>query len=189
MDNVERLLEVAVGQDGNFDRTLIMGNGGCGKTWLAGKIGNVLGHQVIHLDDLHWEPGNYGIARDRALRDEDVQTAIEADHWIMEGVYGQIIQMALGRITTLIWLDLPEDECIANIRQRGIQGGGSQTRFQDLLQWVAEYRSRMNWNSFEGHKRLFDVFSGPKALLRSRAEIADYLDRISQFDQHNLSGS
>ncbi len=130
-----------------------MGNGGSGKTWLARKLGDVLGHQVIHLDDLHWEPGNYGIARDRALRDKDVQRAAEADRWIMEGVYGQLVHMAMGRATTLIWLDLPEDECMANIRRRGIQGNGSQTRFQDLLQWVAEYRIRKNnWNSFDAHK-------------------------------------
>ncbi|MEZ0167466.1 AAA family ATPase [Microvirga sp. TS319] len=164
-----------------------MGNGGCGKTWLARKLGDVFGHRVIHLDDLHWEPGNYGIVRDRTLRDKDVQIAREADYWIMEGVYGQLIQMALGRATTLIWLDLPEEECIANIRRRGIQGGGSQTRFQDLLQWVAEYGTRTNWNSFKGHKWLFDGFSGPKALLRNRAKIADYLDRISQFEQRRLS--
>jgi len=123
-----------------------MGNGGSGKTWLARRLGSVLGHQVIHLDDLHWEPGHYGIARDRSLRDRDVRIAAEAERWIMEGVYGQLVQMVLGRVTALIWLDLPEEECIANIRQRGIQGGGSQTRFQDLLQWVAGYRARTNWN-------------------------------------------
>jgi hypothetical protein len=74
--------------------------------------------------------------------------------------------MVLGRATTLIWLDLPEDECIANIRHRGGQGGGSQTRFQDLLQWVVEYRIRKNnWNSFDIHKKLYELFPGPKVLL------------------------
>jgi adenylate kinase family enzyme len=174
------LLEVSVEQRQDFDRTLIMGNGGCGKTWLACRLGDVLGHRVIHLDDLHWEPRNYGIARDRGLRDKDVHTAAEADRWIMEGVYGQLVHMVLGRATTLIWLDLPEDECISNIQQRGLQGGGSPTRFQDLLQWVAEYRIRKNnWNSFDAHNRLYELFAGPKALLRNRAEIAAYLDRIS----------
>jgi adenylate kinase family enzyme len=174
------LVVVPVEQPKDFDRTLIMGNGGCGKTWLARKLGDVLGHQVIHLDDLHWKPGDYGTARSRTLRDKDVQRAAEANRWIMEGVYGQLVHMVLGRATTLIWLDLPEDECIANIQHRGLQGGGSQTRFQDLLQWVAEYRIRKNnWNSFDAHKKLYQLFAGPKALLRNRAEIAAYLDRIS----------
>nr|WP_246729199.1 hypothetical protein [Rhizobium leguminosarum] len=73
-----------------FDRMLIMGNGGAGKTWLASRVGEQLHHPVVHLDDMHWEPGRYGIARDRALRDEMVKEAAEGDAWVMEGVYGQL---------------------------------------------------------------------------------------------------
>jgi adenylate kinase family enzyme len=163
-----------------FDRVLIMGNGGSGKTWLAGNLARILGPRVLHLDDIHWEPGHYGVARDRTLRDRLVMDAATDDRWIMEGVYGQLANMVLNRVTTLIWLDLPEEECLANVRQRGIQGGGSQTRFQDLLTWVAEYRSRKNnWNSFEAHQRLFDKYQGSKAHLTDRAGISAYLNALS----------
>ncbi|MGO7984911.1 AAA family ATPase [Rhizobium leguminosarum] len=163
-----------------FDRMLVMGNGGAGKTWLARRIGEELHHPVVHLDDMHWEPGRYGIARDRALRDEMVTTAAERDVWVMEGVYGQLANMALNRTTILVWIDLPEEECIANIKERGIQGGESQTQFDELLNWVAEYRSRTNnWNSFETHARLFSVFSRPKFLLSSREAVTDFAGRLS----------
>ncbi len=56
----------------------------------------------------------------------------------MEGVYGQLANMVLDRVNSLIWLDLPEEDCIANVQRRGIQGGGSETRVQALT-WVAEY--------------------------------------------------
>lgn len=163
-----------------FDRVLIMGNGGSGKTWLAGNLAHILGLEVIHLDDMHWEPGHYGVARDRALRDKLVMDAAAGDGWIMEGVYGQLANMVLGRVTALIWLDLPEVECLANVRQRGIQGGGSETHFQDLLNWVAEYRARTNnWNSFDAHQRLFDNFQGSKAHLTNRTAITVYLNSVS----------
>ncbi len=42
-----------------FDRTPIMGNGGTGKTWRARGLAERLQHPVVHLDDIHWEPG-YG---------------------------------------------------------------------------------------------------------------------------------
>ena len=155
-----------------FERVFIMGNGGTGKTWLAQRIGERLGHPIIHLDDIHWEPGGYGVARDRTLRDTMVKAAAETDRWVMEGVYGELANMALGRVTALIWIDLPEEQCIANIRERGIQGGGTETQFAGLLKWVAEYRIRANnWNSFDAHARLFSAFPGPKWLLSDREAV------------------
>jgi adenylate kinase family enzyme len=157
-------------------RVLIIGNGGCGKTWLAKRLGETLGLPVIHLDDMHWEPGHHGVPRDRALRDKGVQAAARADKWIMEGVYGQLANMVLNRVTTLLWIDLPEEECIANARQRGVQGEESEEQFQGLLAWIAEYRTRTkNWNSFEAHSRLFAAYSGPKSRLTSREQMSAYL--------------
>jgi adenylate kinase family enzyme len=163
-----------------FDRLLIMGNGGSGKTWLAGRLAHILGHRVIHLDDLHWEPGGYGIARDKAVRNKLVMEAAAAERWMMEGVYGQVVDIVLGRVTTLIWLDVPEEECLRNVRARGRQGGGSETAFRDLLTWVAGYRKRKNnWNSFEAHEKLFHAYDGPKARLTDRAEIAGYVKSVA----------
>ncbi|WP_159593610.1 AAA family ATPase [Chelativorans xinjiangense] len=156
-----------------------MGNGGCGKTWLARRLGNALVFPVVHLDDMHWELGRCGVARDRGLRDADVQAAAQADTWIMEGIYGQLVNVVSGRISALVWIDLPEEECIANIKQRGTQRGESQEQFQDLLNWVAEYRTRAkNWNSFEGHSKLFAGFPGRKWHLSSRNEIAAFVEHV-----------
>jgi len=161
-----------------FERVLIMGNGGSGKTWLARRIGEQLHHPIIHLDDIHWEPGRYGIARDRTLRDEMVTAAANDDRWIMEGVYGQLVNLVLNRATALIWIDLPEEACIANVKERGIQGGETQTQFDGLVTWVAGYRTRRNnWNSFEAHARLFSAFPLPKFLLSSRDAVTEFADR------------
>ncbi|MBX5186669.1 AAA family ATPase [Rhizobium sp. NZLR5] len=155
-----------------FERVFMMGNGGTGKTWLAHRIGERLRRPLIHLDDIHWEPCGYGIARDRTRRDTMVNAAAETDRWVMEGVYGELVNMALDRVTALIWIDLPDEVCIANIKERGIQGGGTQTQFVDLLKWVAEYRIRANnWNSFDAHARLFSAFPGPKWLLSDREAV------------------
>lgn len=164
--------------DGAFGRTLIMGNGGCGKTWLARRLGDAFSVPVIHLDEIHWEPGHRGIARDKALVDSDVAALAQSETWVMEGVYGWLVNIALDRVTSLVWIDLPEPECIANITQRGMQGGESEAQFQDLLRWVAAYRVRTkNWNSFEAHARLFAGHDGAKSRLTSRAQVLAYLKR------------
>ncbi|WP_210263570.1 hypothetical protein [Rhizobium sp. SEMIA 4085] len=98
----------------------------------------------------------------------------------MEGVYGQLVNMVLDRVTTLIWIDLPEEECVESFKERGIQGGETRTQFDDLLKWVAEYRIRTNnWNSFQVHGRLFAEFSGPKLLLSNRQAVTEFAETLT----------
>lgn len=95
----------------------------------------------------------------------------------MEGVYGQLAHIVLGRVTSLIWLDLPVEQCVANAAARGMQGGETEAQFHDLLKWIVEYKARpKNWNSFDTHLRQFNDYSGPKFRLTGRAEINAYLE-------------
>lgn len=163
----------------HLQRILIFGNGGTGKTWLAGKISGALHRPAIHLDDLRWLPGHYGIARDNQVVFNEVAEAGKADQWLIEGVYGWLANAVLQRTTSLIWIDLPEDECVANITARGIQGGGSEESFRELIDWVRNYRERENSStSYTSHKKLFDAFMGNKVLLNSRSEINEHLETI-----------
>lgn len=168
-------------KDRPHHRLLIIGNGGSGKTWLAQRLAASLRSPVVHLDDLHWQPGRYGVARDKVVRDRLVTEASSGESWIMEGVYGQLAAMVLDRVTTLVWLDLPEDECVANVRDRGIQGGGEEADFENLLKWVADYRLRKNnLNSFGYHQKLFNSYLGSKARLMSRDEIKAFALRFAE---------
>ena len=160
----------------DLGRTLIFGNSGSGKTWLARKLGGALQRPVVHLDDLRWEPGNYGIARDNQLVVNEVAELGQADWWLMEGVYGWLAKAVLHRATTLIWIDLPEEECVANVKARGIPGGGSEAAFKELITWISEYRFRNNSSCFAAHAQLFEAFAGGKIQLRSRSEISAFLE-------------
>jgi adenylate kinase family enzyme len=172
----------------DLHRILIFGNGGTGKTWLARKLGTLLERPVIHLDDLRWAPGYYGIARDNQLVANEVIDAAKADIWLMEGVYGWLANVVLNRATSLVWIDLPEDECIANVRTRGIQGGESQEAFEELIKWIGEYRLRNNSTCHAAHARLFGAFDGPKIILTNRAEIGSYLESLNHRIPGDITG-
>jgi adenylate kinase family enzyme len=159
----------------DLSRTLIIGNAGTGKTWLADRLANALQRPAIHLDDLRWQSGSYGVARDNRTVMDEVAAAGEADAWLMEGVYGWLAKVVLQRATTLVWIDLPESECIANVTARGIQGGGSEAAFAELLTWISKYRIRTNHSCFAAHTQLFDAFTGERFLLRSRAQMSAFL--------------
>ncbi|WCR21028.1 hypothetical protein JHW40_23025 (plasmid) [Paracoccus alcaliphilus] len=135
---------------------------------------------VIHMDDLRWQPGRYGVARDNQIVAREVAEAGNAEQWLMEGVYGWLARIVVPRATTMIWLDIPEEECIQNVRLRGIQGGGSEQAFEDLLEWVAGYRTRSNTSCFAAHLALYDAFPSSKVRLKSRDEITSYLGRLPE---------
>lgn len=155
-------------------RVLITGNGGSGKTWLGERLAQRLAVPLVRLDDLNWDGQYGGKERDkRAVFDEVVERAAEGA-WVMEGVYGWLLPAALPRATEFIFLDLPVDECLDNVRRRGNQGGGDETAFAALLAWVAEYPTRSNSNSRLTHQRLWDGFGGARQILRSREEVDQY---------------
>lgn len=160
-----------------FLRTVIMGNGGSGKSWLAERLAVRLGCPVIDLDQIHWEPGGYNHARDKDVAKAAVRDAASAETWIIEGVYGWLVGEALPSATALIWLVLDDAECIANVKHRGPRGS-TEVAFEGLLTWVADYRVRQNANSFWGHQRIFASFDGTRLTLQSRAEIGAFLQEI-----------
>ncbi|TCU11214.1 AAA family ATPase [Rhizobium sullae] len=158
-----------------MDRIFIVGNGGSGKSWLAEELAAKLRLPLTHLDDLHWLPGFAG-ERPRHERDQLVAEAADGASWIMEGIYGSILKQVFSRVTTLIWLDVADDECISNLMRRGQTDGGTPEQFEELLEYTRGYRLRKNHlNSFEGHQWFFGQHPNQKYRLSNRSEVTDFL--------------
>jgi hypothetical protein len=97
----------------------------------------------------------------------------------MEGIYGSILRQVMTRVTTLIWLDVSDDECISNLLQRGQTGGGTVEQFEELLEYTRGYRLRKNhMNSFDAHQRFFEEHPLQKVRLSSRSDVATFLATI-----------
>ncbi|NTE86618.1 hypothetical protein [Agrobacterium rubi] len=158
-----------------MDRIFIIGNCGRGKSWLAKELEAKHRYPITHLDDLHWLP-NFAGERPRDERDRLVAEAADDASWIMEGIYGSVLKQVLPRVTTLIWLDLADDECISNLVQRGQTGGGTPEQFEELLEYTRAYRLRKNHlNSFDGHQWFYEHHLNQKYRLSSRSDIAYFL--------------
>lgn len=155
-----------------FERTLILGNSGSGKSWLAVKVAEALGSKAIDLDGVHWEPGGYGVARDKQVAIGMVQQEALGTAWVIEGVFGWLAQEAVSRATALVWLDIPISECLDNIRHRGLRRGGDAASFEALLDWAAAYEKRQTSSSQVGHARMFSDFPHRKRRLHSRDDAA-----------------
>jgi adenylate kinase family enzyme len=153
------------------ERTIIIGNGGAGKSTLAAALGAALRLPVIELDLLHWENDGAGAKRDEAVAAALAREAASGARWIMEGVYGWLAAAVMPRATALLWLDVPWEVCRAGLIARGPRRGASAQDQAELLAWAEAYWQRQTSSSFAGHARLFDRFTGAKQRLTSRAAV------------------
>ena len=160
-----------------FSRTLIIGNCGSGKSWLAQNLSARLNIPFHDLDRYHWLESSYSAARGAGEAIALTTQAAQQDTWIMEGVYGWLANLATARATTLVFLNISVAECIANLEARG-PGNGSPENFRALLQWAKDYPNRQTSTSFNGHSAIFETFSSRKIILKSRAETASFLSKL-----------
>ncbi|MGW8462882.1 adenylate kinase [Pseudomonas sp. CLCA07] len=157
----------------NLTRTLIIGNSGSGKSWLAERLAAQLKVPWIDLDKIHWISDEHSIARPYAAALDIARVAADEEQWVIEGVYGWIVSELMHRATALIWLCVDDKNCVANIRQRE-QKPDNDELLMALLEWAASYRMREDSSGFTAHQQLFKGFNGSKIKLMDLAEISEF---------------
>lgn len=159
----------------DLTRTLIIGNSGSGKSWLAERMARQLQAPWIDLDSIHWLSDEHSHARPRSQALCLARIAAEEERWVIEGVYGWIASEILHRATALIWLYIDDEDCVANIHQRETQDG---ERLEALLEWARSYRTRDDSSGFAAHQRLFEEFADSRIQLMDRKEITDFASQV-----------
>ncbi len=160
-------------------RIAITGNAGSGKSYLARRLAAIYQVSALDLDDLFWQrPGDYTVKRRHDELAAMVQTEREKEAWIVEGVYGELIEPFLASAEQLVWLDLPWSVCLQRITARQTARGlpTNCESFNALVNYAAAYWHRTDGRSHAGHRRLFDAFVGEKHRLTSADALNAFLD-------------
>ena len=98
------------------DRILILGCPGSGKSTLARALAARTGLPLVHLDTVWWRADGTHIPRedfDRAL-----DGLLRGEQWIMDGDYSRTYEVRIRAADTVIFLDYPENLCMAGIVAR-----------------------------------------------------------------------
>jgi len=106
-------------------KVLVIGSGGSGKSTFSRRLGDAVGIDVIHLDQLYWRPN--WVEPPKEEWEETVATLIKGESWIMDGNYGGTRTMRLNACDTVIFLDIPRTTCVFRVLKRNWQYRG-QTR-------------------------------------------------------------
>lgn len=155
-------------------RVLIFGNSGSGKSTLAKELQDKEGLAHLDLDTLAWKPTSPPERRPLKESGQQIAEFIDSSqHWVIEGCYSDLLQMAVPSANELIFLNLPVESCIKNAKNRPWEPHKYESKeAQDanldmLIGWISQYMERTDTFSQSAHKTLYDEYAGKKRMYTS----------------------
>lgn len=160
-----------------MQRVLIFGNSGSGKTTMARALAAETGLPHLDLDSLAWS--SPGVRKPLVESTAAIEAfARESSGWIVEGCYGDLLEVLVPHCTEMRFLNPGVEACVANCRARPWEPEKyASKRAQDenlefLLAWVREYDTRADEYSLARHRAIYDGFDGRKMEIRTLESLA-----------------
>lgn len=164
-----------------FQKVIVIGSPGAGKSTFARKLRDVTGLPLYYLDMLWHRPDRTTISREEF--DAKLKDILMRDKWIIDGNFNRTLKMRLKYCDTVFLLDFPVEVCLSGVESR-----------------VGQVREDMPWieNEFDGEFKQF-IIDFPKerlpriyelieryrtdkrvVIFKSREEAEDYLKGINR---------
>lgn len=132
-----------------YERLLILGCGGSGKSTFSRRLSDATGLDLYHLDSLYWKPNWNHTPADEW--EATVRELIAKDSWIIDGSYFGTLDLRLEHADAVIFFDLPRLVCIWRVFKRRLQNlrgtnrpgmpeGCPERIYFSFLKWVWRYR-------------------------------------------------
>ena len=155
-------------------KILIFGNSGSGKTTLARQLAEKYKAAHFDLDTIAWQastpPQRAPVSDSLTL----INSFFDAnDAWVIEGCYGDLIELVSDQANEMIFMNLPLAQCISNAKQRPWEPHKySSKQAQDdnlamLIDWITDYQTRDDSFSKQAHESLYEQFRGLKSMRTS----------------------
>jgi adenylate kinase family enzyme len=106
-----------------FQRVVVIGSSGAGKSTFARRLGAATGIPVTHIDQLFWQPG--WVQTPKPLYLERLAAVVAQDRWIIEGVNASTLDLRLPRADLLVWLERSRLVCLRRVVRRIVSSYGS----------------------------------------------------------------
>ncbi len=86
-----------------YNRILVLGSPGAGKTYFSNRLSEKLQIKVIHLDDYYWK-SNWIACADKEWN-EILEQLLEEQSYIMEGNYVESLEKRIKYVDLIIYID------------------------------------------------------------------------------------
>lgn len=167
------------------NKIMIIGCPGSGKSTLAVNLNKILSFPVYHLDSL-FNKQNWI----RATKEEwttKINDIIVRDEWIMDGTYGETLEMRAEQADAIIWLNYPTLTCLRRIFKRydenkgkgrvNIAEGCNEKIDIDFVRNVLKFK--------EEHRDVFLAFrkrlqNKEFIMLKNDNQVKNFLEKVSE---------
>ena len=161
-----------------FQKAIIIGCPGAGKSTFARKLSDKMHLSLYYLDMLWHKPDRTTV--DRNIFDEKLKEIVLKEKWIIDGNYGRTLEMRIQWCEAIFLLDFPVEECLAGAKSRigkqHVDMPWIETQFdEEFKQWIMDFPK----NELPIIYELLDRYKGEKSIyvFHSRADIEDYLSK------------
>lgn len=113
-----------------YNRIIIVGNSGSGKSFLSKKLSSITGLPLIHLDVEYWRPNWEKTPKEEWLKKQT--DLVSKEKWIIDGNYNSTIELRYKVADLIIFLDINRFICLISAIKRH---GNKRT---DLPQYLEE---------------------------------------------------
>jgi adenylate kinase family enzyme len=150
-----------------YQRIVVVGVTGCGKSRLAEKLADRLGMDFIELDAFFWKP-DWVESGEEELRAK-VQAATRAPAWVLAGNYSKLRDIIWPRAEVVVWLDYPYLLCFKRLWERTwrrwwtkelLWGTNYEKLWPQFRIWSKESLFYWQVHSYRKHKRVYSQLLG-----------------------------
>ena len=97
-------------------KVIVIGCRGSGKSVFSRSFAQRTGLPLYHLDNIWWRED--GTTVERNDFDSVLGEILERDEWIIDGNYQRTMERRMAACDTVIFFDIPTDECIEGVKAR-----------------------------------------------------------------------
>ncbi|WP_414045874.1 AAA family ATPase [Macrococcus equi] len=97
-------------------KIIIIGSPGSGKSTFARQLSKKINVPLYHLDLLNWNADKTVVNREIFIN--RLLNILNSEAWIIDGNYGNTLEVRVKECDTIFFLDLPVDVCLNSIEER-----------------------------------------------------------------------
>ena len=159
-----------------MERVIIIGCPGSGKSTFGRKLKRITGLPLYHLDMMFWNVDKTTVSKEIFI--ERLQEVMSNPKWIIDGNYGNTMEMRIKECASVFIFDYPTNDCIEGIESRKgqprsdmpwIENGNTD---KDFIDFINKYNS-------ESRPKVISILekytSKNIVVFRSRVESEEYL--------------